>query len=131
MKPVSRKMLIGTAVITLGTLVDIFFGLSGNLLQLLIFVSVGYFLGNTGEHMAGAIKERGDKKLSETVLQNAQAVIAQVDQRLTEIDARLSNVDAKSKLLTDNTELTNKALQSIMNLLQATTGGRKGDAQDF
>lgn len=131
MKPVSRKMLIGTAVIMLGTLVDIFFGLSGNLLQLLIFVSVGYFLGNTGEHMAGAIKERSDKKLSEEVLRETQTVIAQVDQRLTDLDARLLNVDAKSKLLTDNTELTNKALQSIMNLLQTTAGGKRSDAQDF
>lgn len=47
-----RKLLLGTLVIALGVAIDLTFGLSSNLLQLITFVTVGFFLGNAGEHFA-------------------------------------------------------------------------------
>ncbi|MCK5015594.1 MAG: hypothetical protein KAS32_00865 [Candidatus Peribacteraceae bacterium] len=55
-----RKIILGFVVLVIGIAVDLLAGkgLSANLLQLLQFIGVGFFLGNGIEHMAAAVKDR-------------------------------------------------------------------------
>lgn len=59
-KPGLRKIIVGTVLVLIGVLVDLFAktGLSANLLDLLKFVGVGFYLGNGLEHMAIAVKKK-------------------------------------------------------------------------
>ena len=56
-----RKVVLGLLVVLIGCLVDAFGknGLTSNLLDLLKFIGVGFFLGNGLEHVAGAIGKKG------------------------------------------------------------------------
>lgn len=56
-----RKILFGIMLAALGVAVDVLAknGLSSNLLQLFIFLGVGFFGGNGIEHLSGALKKPG------------------------------------------------------------------------
>jgi len=55
-----RKVLLGLLVMAVGALVDSFSknGLSTNLLELMKFTSIGFFLGNSVEHIANNFKKK-------------------------------------------------------------------------
>lgn len=53
-----RKVLLGVLLVAIGVGVDALAGLSANLLDLLKFVGVGFFLGNGIEHCASALGSR-------------------------------------------------------------------------
>lgn len=72
-----RKVILGVIVMLIGVLVDSFSknGLSQNLMQLLIFVSSGFFLGNSLEHFSKKGVEKSPKGIDE--LQSQLKVISE------------------------------------------------------
>lgn len=118
-----RKLLLGVAVIALGVIIDATFGLSTNLLQLITFISVGFFLGNGLEHTAKAIGEKRKPKPEEdpvniNLLQSHQILKQDIDS----LNNRMDNISEAAGKLEGNLEMSNKALSSIIDMLRA--GGR-------
>lgn len=76
-----RKVLLGILLVVIGVLVDSFSknGLSVNLLELLKFIGVGFFLGNGIEHTAKAIEKRKPTTTNKTLEKNMQTVDKRLD----------------------------------------------------
>lgn len=74
-----RKAAMGLIVIIIGVAIGCYVpgGLTDNLLKLLIFVSVGFFLGNAGEHLAQAIKKKKPLQLLDTSYLETQLKVVQ------------------------------------------------------
>ena len=82
-----RKFLVGTMLVVVGVAVDMIAtgGLSSNLVDLLKFIGVGFYLGNGIEHIADAAKKKKPKIVNDTAkmekilaeIQQAQIVISQ------------------------------------------------------
>lgn len=110
-----RKMVIGVFTIVLGVAIDFTFGLSSNLLQLITFVSVGYFLGNAGEHLAKAKKPKPEEDPVNVNLINSHNIL---NQRIDSVEKTMKNINDLAGKLQENTHVTNKALTSVMDMLK-------------
>lgn len=99
-----RKIFLGLMVIAIGIVVDYTLGLSDNLLTLLMYTGVGFFLGNGIEHMAGAVRNKKIPGVAQEEVQQALAIYSQ----------HLSTVDSKIHNILESVELTNKAVSAII-----------------
>lgn len=111
-----RKAIIGVSMIILGVVIDFSFGLSANLLQLITFITVGFFLGNAGEHLA---KSRKPKPEEDPVNQNLVNSHNIINQRLDGMEKEIKNINELAGTVEKNIEVSNKALSSVIDLLRA------------
>lgn len=114
-----RKLTIGVAVIALGVIIDLTFGLSTNLLQLITFITVGFFLGNAGEHLAKSRKPKPEEDPVNINLVQSHNII---NARIEKIEKDMKTVGEAAGKLEENLAHSNKALSSIIDLLRV--GGR-------
>lgn len=93
-KPGLRKIIVGTVLVLVGVAVDMFAknGLSTNLLELLKFIGVGFYLGNGLEHVAVAVKKKKPAQVTGTAE-------AKVD--LAPVSEKLDRLERSSKVLNE------------------------------
>lgn len=114
-----RKMVMGMLVILTGIAIDFTFGLSSNLLTLLIFVCTGFFLGNVGEHVCDTVRKAKGSKDSVPV-NNVAVVVNEIDQRLKDISAVESQVSKNLENLTKVTQSNLEATNAVLNVIKMT-----------
>lgn len=116
-----RKMILGVAVILLGVAIDFVFGLSDNLLNLITFISVGFFLGNVGEHMATSFSNRKKVKPEEDpVNQNVVHSHNILKQELDGMKTAVEEIKQTNSQITKSVTTTSEALSSIINFITKT-----------
>lgn len=104
-----RKVLLGIGVMALGVGVDATTGLSANLLDLLKFVAIGFFLGNGIEHVAGAMTKKTEGGSNSPVPDAAALVEA--------VATDMGTVEGKVDELAKQVELTNQSLATVQQAL--------------
>lgn len=105
-----RKVLLGIGVMSLGVAVDAVspHGLSANLLDLLKFVAIGFFLGNGIEHVAGAMTKKTSSASPDAVDPVALVQAVGTD---------MGTVEGKVDELAKQVELTNQSLATVQQAL--------------
>jgi len=104
-----RKIFLGMLVVAIGVVVDSVAknGLSTNLLELLKFIGVGFFLGNGVEHMAIAIKDKKAPEMEATDL-------SPVSVRLDSMSNSLNSLMEKTNSIVDANSTTQKGISYII-----------------
>lgn len=117
-----RKLLLGLLVIGIGIAVDLMFGLSSNLLTLLIFTAGGFFLGNVGEHVCDTLKETSYNKASTVGIPYTEVLetVNAIQGRLTNINAIENEVVQKVEVLAQATQRNVEAVSAMLNVMKAT-----------
>lgn len=102
----NRKVIFGFVLLAIGIAMDRFVtgGLSANLLDLMKFLTMGFFAGNAVEHVTSAVvATKGD---------------VDGDGDADEKDAQLEEVKANLATLSDATAQSNASLNTIQQVLQ-------------
>jgi len=104
----SRKIILGLLVLSVGIAIDMLApnGLTDNLLYLLSFISVSFFLANGVEHLADAVKKRKPKSDGVDAGEVGLVVRRLIDQT--------TQIDKKMDLITQVLETSQMALSVIM-----------------
>lgn len=79
-----RKVLVGFVLVLVGVGVELFKGLSPNMVNFLLGMGLGYFAGNVGEHISGAIKavKGGGEIQAPMDLEPVMAALAEVQAKV-------------------------------------------------
>lgn len=103
-----RKVLFGILILTVGIIIDFTFGLSQNLLTLMMYTGAGFFLGNGIEHVATAVKDKKTPGIAQEEVSQAIRVYSQ----------QLLGVTNQVQAIQESVELTNKAVSAIIDRLK-------------
>lgn len=109
-----RKLVMGLLVMGIGITVDATFGLSSNLLYLLIFVCSGFFLSNGVEHASRAIRQKNG-----FAPENVGTMLQAVDQRLNSIQDGVNLAQQNTEKLQEFTAANIKATNSMLELFKS------------
>lgn len=108
----TRKLLIGILVMAVGVLVDMTAtkGLTDNLLDLLKYIAIAFFAGNSAEHMAESIKTR--------------LTTASIDAKLKKMTDSVKKLDVNVKQVADANVQTQQGISVLINAEQTRQGQR-------
>lgn len=118
-----RKVMFGFIFLTVGVVLAYTLGdVPSNLMQFMIFLSAGFFLGNGVEHVGAAISNKG-KDSNEF----KSAVVSDLNILNKKIEEMNSTVKTISKQATINAEAVEVAQKAVSTILDQTGLAKKND----
>lgn len=86
-----RKVVVGLLLLGLGILLDFTLGLSSNVLELIKFVAMGFFIGNGIEHVSQVITAKLEGDI------NGDGVVDEKDAQLEQISSQLEGLRVQNE----------------------------------
>lgn len=120
-----RKIVLGLLILAVGIAVDATFGLSSNLLYLIITVAGGFFLGNVGEHVCDTLKVSSKDKAvasSGVPVQNVTNVVTAIEARLNDIQSAENALQSQVTQLAQVSQSNLEAVNAILGVMKASRG---------
>jgi len=102
-----RKVLVGLLILAAGLTLEFTIGLSTGLVTLLMFTGAGFFVGNSVEHISGAIRHRPHQGVA----------LTEVDHVVKAFSAQMAQTTVQVEAIQNSVELTNKAATAIIERL--------------
>lgn len=109
-----RKILLGVLVIAIGVALELLtkVGLSNNMLNLLEYVGVGFFLGNGIEHVAQAFGSSGPTAVPGAV----QQVMDNVAPQVAELKGAVSALQEQNQVMINSVSGVQKGIGALLQL---------------
>ena len=119
-----RKVIFGLIIIVVGVAVHFFApkGLTNQMVELLTFIGVGFFLGNGVENTANAIRKRKPSAASAELIALMGDKVQAVGSALSAVEAQVAIVKEQNALLGQQNAATQEAVSKILDI---AANGRK------
>ena len=98
----TRKLLIGVLVMAVGVMVDMWAknGLSNNLLDLLKYIAIAFFAGNSAEHIADSVRTKLTTSTIDANLKKMSNSVKKMDDNVKQVaDANTATQNGIAMLL--------------------------------
>jgi hypothetical protein len=115
-----RKMALGLLIIGLAMIIETMIGLSSNMLILLISVTASFYVGNAGEHLATALKEKN--KGGTVPIEEVSATVNAVARELNDIKTMATANREATQQLQKVTQGSLEAINAVLGVLKAGRG---------
>jgi len=86
-----RKVIVGLLLLSVGILLDFTLGLSSNVLELIKFLAIGFFIGNGVEHVSKAVTAKLEGDI------NGDGVVDEKDAQLEQIYSQLEGLRVQNE----------------------------------
>lgn len=113
-----RKVIFGLLIIAVGVTVHMLApkGLTDQMVELLTFIGVGFFLGNGVENTAKAIQKKKASPASAELISLMGEKVQAVGQALSAVELQVATVKEQNALLGQQNAATQEAVSKILDI---------------